>query len=235
MEDINQFFQKATQYYAEQCSIRKKIREQSKAVCGDMLYAYALACGVLSDLIKYKIGVPGKTNDSISTRLYLIASIYQGIDLCEVTISEGVYGQAATLIRQEIETIAAIVETEKGIRKDGSTPRVKQTGVGFEKHYGYFSGIAHASDSRYFEPIYKAIPCFEGQKPISLVPQFDAESCRYFYGAHLSLLLKTIYHLSILLNEMYGFQFLDEHREAITIITKALDNEGMLVSKEKSV
>lgn len=56
----------------------------------------------------------------------------QGIHLCEEAIVEGLYLQAATLLRQEHEIISAVQELGIGRRRDGKTPHVT-IGV-FEKH-----------------------------------------------------------------------------------------------------
>ena len=60
---------------------------------------------------------PGSTSPEVSAGLKLVASFFQGVDITETAISEGLYGQAAALLRQELETIAALEEVELGRRR----------------------------------------------------------------------------------------------------------------------
>lgn len=98
----------------EQAVMRNKNREVSKAACNDLLNAHCLSLGVIRSMYGQFLGISGKTDNSVSARLPLLASFVQGIDLCEIAINEGLYTQAATLLKQELETIAAVNECKKG-------------------------------------------------------------------------------------------------------------------------
>src|SRR5260370_38912120 len=79
-------------------------------------------------------------------RLTLTAQFIQGIDICEVAISEALYSQAAALLKQELETLAAIEEFENDRRKDGKTPKIgKGIMRAFGPIYSELNNIAHVS------------------------------------------------------------------------------------------
>ena len=178
------------------------------------------------------IGVPGKTDKSVSARLPLIASFIQGIDICEICISEGLYTQAAVMLKQELETVAAVDECERGKRKDQQTPNVKYVKFGLKREYSLLNGIGHVSDFKIFEKIHRAIPDpnVEGQQPISILPQFQAELCTYFYAMHILLILQIIEQLNRLYFDMYEFQVGEEIQKAIGIAYDTLDKCGFLVN-----
>lgn len=215
---------------AEQIERKRAIREFSKDVCGDLLNAHALSLGIIKSIYSEYLGIPGKTDESISTRLPLIASFIQGIDICETCICEGLYTQAAGILKQELETIAAIDECERGKRKNRKTPNVQCVKFGLGREYGVLNGIGHVSDKEIFEPLYKANADskIEGQKPISILPQFNKELCSYFYAMHILLILNVIEKLDRLYIDMYNFQMPEDLKQAIYIIFTILDKSGFL-------
>lgn len=221
---------------AEQIERKKKIREISKKVCGDLLNAHALGLGIIESIYSKYLAIPGKTDDSVSARLPLIASFIQGIDICETCICEGLYTQAAGILKQELETIAAIDECERGVRKNRSTPNVKYVKFGLSREYSMLNGIGHVSNKEIFEPLYKvsADPEIEGQQPISILPQFNKELCSYFYAMHILLILQVIEKLDELYIDMYGFQMSEDLKQAINIVFTVLHKSGFLIDETEA-
>lgn len=107
----------------EQSSI--DTNNKSKNGYGRLLDAHMMATSAVGSMIIRKNIVPGKTTPSISGRLSLIASFIKGIPLCEQAISNGLYEQASNLLKQELESIAAIEEYAENSRKNRKTPNVK--------------------------------------------------------------------------------------------------------------
>ena len=107
----------------------------------------------------------------------LTAQFIQGIDVCETAISEGLYSQAAALLKQEMETIEAVHEYETGQRRDRTTPRLNLL-RGFGRAYGEFNNYAHAS----VEDIHKSIVHFEegSISGPSVIPQYQREISECF-------------------------------------------------------
>lgn len=220
----------------EQIEKRKAIRGLSKDACGDLLDAHLLSLGIIKSIYTKYLGTPGKTDDSISNRLPLIASFIQGIDICEICISEGLYTQAAVILKQELETVAAIDECERGKRKDRKTPNMNCVKLGLNREYGMLNGIGHVSERDIFEPIYKASPDpnIKGQQPISILPQFNNELCSYFYAMHILLILQVIEKLDRLYFDMYDYKMPKDLKQTLHTIITILEKSKFLIIKTEA-
>lgn len=217
--------------FEEQIVNRKRIRELSKQICSELLIAHCLSLGVIKYMYDQFLGIPGKTNAKISAQLPLLASFIQGIDLCEISIMEGLYSQAATLLKQELETIAAVNECIIEKRKNKRTPNVKHVGFGLGEEYGFLNGIGHLSDKDLFEHIFSAVPDsrMKDQRPVSIVPQFDKEYCRYFYSMHILLIFQAIQQLEQLFTDMYGYEKAEKIQQALNRIQNILMKCGVIL------
>lgn len=119
----------------------------------------------------------------------LTAQFLQGIDICETSISEGLYSQAAALLKQELETLAAIDEFETGRRSDGRTPNVGN-GVmrGFGPIYGDLNNIAHVSLhdlARDLVTVERGEICAP-----TLISQYNRDLARFLYGYHVYFIIR---------------------------------------------
>lgn len=230
MMEMKDIFKSGINLLVEQVQERKAVRERSKNVCPDLLYAHGMALGIIREIYNSHIGVIGRTNKSISNKLVLIATFIQGIDLCEIAISEGLYVQASALLKQELETIAAINECTGDCRKNGRTPNVAFVGFGLNKEYGFLNGSGHVSDLTTFEELYKAtlFETVEEKEPISLVPIFNKEQICYLYSMHIILILQVIDQLIELYKEMYDYIASEELKDAKKIVYKVLIENGYL-------
>ncbi len=234
---LDKTYKAGIELLSDQQVIRDKIRNQSNNICKDLLKTHCLCLGITKSIYSSHIGTPGKTNSSISARLPLIASFIQGIDVCEICIMEGLYTQAAVMLKQELETVAAVNECMNGKRSDRRTPNVHFTKFDLNREYGYLNGIGHVSDSEIFEALHKAIadPKVEDQHPISIVPQFDGDLCLYFYAMHILLIVQMIEQLSDLYSEMYDYKMPDEFKQGIEITLEILVRYKLLVEGQESI
>ncbi|MBU2031505.1 MAG: hypothetical protein KKG69_01520 [Alphaproteobacteria bacterium] len=118
----------------------------------------------------------------------LITHFVQGIDLCETAIVEGLYPQAATLLRQQHEIIAAVEEFTAGRRKDGRTPHAT-IGVlrDMGRVYGDLSGGAHVSHANLLKN-FVIMEIGENNGP-SLLPIYHHEITINLYALHVSYIL----------------------------------------------
>ena len=76
----------------------------------------------------------------------LIAQFILGTEITNTAILEGFYPQAANLLKQEIETIAALEECAQGKRVSGVNPRVSVLPIEWRKAYGNMNKLAHPSE-----------------------------------------------------------------------------------------
>lgn len=86
-------------------------------------------------------------------QIVLIAGFVQGLNIVECAITEGCYVQAAALLRQELETVAALEELKAGIRRDKTTPNVGHVPWSLATLYGDLSAAAHAARHNFLQQI----------------------------------------------------------------------------------
>ena len=138
---------------------------------------------------------------AVEGRLSLTAQFIQGVDICETAISEGLYFQAAALLKQEMETIEAAYDYEIGKRKEKKTPRMRLL-KDFGKAYGEFNDFAHVG----VENIHKFIVHYEknGMSGPSVVPSYDRDIATRFYGLHVYFIIHCARQIMKLFKEIYG-------------------------------
>lgn len=160
-------------------------------------------------------------------KLDLITHFIYGINLCEIAIVEGLYTQAATLLRQEHELIAAVQELGISKRKDGKTPhatigRLKNMG----KVYGELSGAAHVSQSQLIHDIIAAET--SDRKGPSVVPLFHREISRNLYALHVSYICQ----MTLIVDEVHGAlgigNLLEDEKSLLVNATKILLDEKLI-------
>jgi len=181
----------------------KLVRESAKQTYGLLLDAHMLLTGVIQSALVRKSGVAGKTSDVIAHRLWLIASFIQGIDLCETAISEGFYFQAAALVKQELETIAAINEVNSGVRTNRRTPNVNRVPWNLGKLYGALNDVAHVGETVILQSLLSMAP--RGPvAPVTIEPRFNEIIANQLYGLHVALLALLCFALGQLYEDLYG-------------------------------
>ncbi|EKY27475.1 hypothetical protein HMPREF0185_02039 [Brevundimonas diminuta 470-4] len=175
--------------------LQMKRREQNRAAFknskewGLITQAHASAVNALVNFLSRIAGKPIPADrEDVQGQAALIAHFVQGIDLCETAIVEGFYPQAATLLRQQHEIIAAVEEFTVGRRKDGKTPHAT-IGVlrDMGRTYGDLSGGAHVSHANLLKNfVIMAIGEHDGP---SLLPIYHHEITLNFYALHVSYIL----------------------------------------------
>jgi len=211
-------------YVIEQGS---EIREHSKRAYNQLLDAHLLAMGALGHAVMRQVDKAGKADTSIDQRFNLFASFAQGVPFCELAISEGLYVQAATLLKQEMETVAAIEECQLDRRIDGKTPNVKNTLWNIARSYGDLNRAAHVADSQVLHHCFQ-IKGSSGNIGASLVPVFNAETARSLYALHVALIVLASIELNELYEEAYGTGLTLEEMSCAIGAVRLLSAEGFL-------
>jgi len=218
--------------HAERCA---KNREKFKENDIVLTQAHASACGALLNFVSRCCG---KQFDELTgdpaQQLDLITHFIHGINLCEIAIVEGLYTQAATLLRQEHELISAVQELGISKRKDGKTPhatvgRLKNMG----KIYGELSGAAHVSQSHLMHDIIATE--IGDRKGPSVVPLFHRELARNLYALHVSYICQ----MAFITDDVHGTlgigNLLEEEKSLLVVATKILLDEGLIeIEAEKA-
>lgn len=200
----------AVDMLARQMEAREQVRAIWKAKAGDLIDAHQLAFSAVTSMINRFSGrrFP-KQPKAIEGRMSLSAQFIQGVDICETAISEGLYSQAAALLKQELETLAAIDEFETGRRRDGKTPNIAN-GImtGFGPIYGDLNNIAHVSRH---DLAMQLVTVQQGEicAP-TLIPQLNEGLARFLYGNHVYFIVELTRQVARLFEEVFAEGLSDE-------------------------
>lgn len=183
-EERSPAVQYLTRFYEQKAAVRERWKEDA----GSLLDAHQLIFSAIISVIDRHAGEKfDEQEKGIEGRLSLTAQFIQSVDICEVAISEGLYLQAAALLKQEFEAIEAMHEFAGGKRREGKTPQLDYL-KDFGRAYGMFNDYAHLGK----EDLHKWV--VEEEKPDgdlhgpSIVPQYNKELAATFYGLHVFLI-----------------------------------------------
>lgn len=217
--------------YGAQSFAGDQVRAKSKASFGRMIDAHLLVSGVLAAVLLRTNGK--RTQDGLlnQERRVLFASYVVGMSVCELAIQEGRYLQAMTLLRQEMETLAQIVESHDGTRKPGQTANVKVLGKDLSRVYGDLSAAAHASSHDMVSGFVTGIMETEEAttRATYFYPVENMKLARQAFALHLVLTMNLIGQIAIDYNKAHpkdGFGPLEQ--EALNVAMELLKAEGVV-------
>lgn len=198
----------AVDFLAAQHQHRAAVRAAFKKEAGDFLLAHEFVLSGIASCLERFGGKkwPADLDRAIRLKVeqtsQLSVLFLHGIDLCEVAISEGLYGQAATLIRQQMEVLGAIDEVWVDKRNPRSTPKVSSLPEEVRQHYGGLSELAHAAVPDYLNHIHTDI---KGDLVgAAIVPTFNKDMALFLYRIELGLLFQFAQRQEDALKAAYG-------------------------------
>jgi hypothetical protein len=101
--DMAEQYSPAVNYLSDLINRRERVRENWKHDAPDLVDAQQLAFSALASMITRfaarKIDEPAR---DVEGQICLIAQFLIGVELCETAISEGLYSQAAALLKQQL-------------------------------------------------------------------------------------------------------------------------------------
>lgn len=206
---------------------REKIRAHSANSNKNLLTAHQLA---LAAVVSYQNRIQGLTYHAdeahIKGRMALVAQFVQGIDITETAISEGLYAQAANLLKQELETLASIEEFEVNARDDGRTPKFRGRLSGFGRRYGEFNEIAHPTRREVVEQL-TSFSDGDRYGPTT-IPQFNSELFQMLYGNQAMLIAILFGQMQPLFVEVFGVDWDDAETRLASTAIRILIDEGII-------
>ena len=182
-----------------------EIREHSKPTYGTALLDGRLSLvAVWALLLDAYNGAPGATSDSIDHRLTLLAAFIQGVPPTEALISEGQYVKASAALKQDMEILVRIHETEQGVAKPGKTPQIRYLPAsGARRFYGELNKVAHPSNPDLLQSLLGHGSPSDGAHGVALTPAFVPDTAVALYELHVYLLFEVTRELIRLFMEMY--------------------------------
>ena len=225
-DEVRKAFDEGLQLLARQKEERSKVRVLSKESYGELKDAHWIAMSVIANSTSRVSGQPGDTSADLSQLLSLSASFVQGIDICETAISEGLYVQAAALLKQEMETVAAIQEIRDEKRKSLATPNVKYLGE-LAVLYGDLNRAAHVADENLMQEVVR-LEIDEKRIGAPLFPIFNEGLAKLFYGLHVVLITMIALEIHRILCEMYGAGLDEAENDMLARVAQIIQKEGWL-------
>jgi hypothetical protein len=227
----------AVNFLAAQHRHRAVVREDFKKEAGDFLLAHEFVLSGITSCLerfggkKWRAELSEEIRVKVEQTSQLSALFLHGIDPCEVAISEGLYGQAATLIRQQMEILGAIDEVWNGKRNPRSTPRVSSLPKSIRQHYGGLSELAHAAVPDYLNRMHTSIK--GNLVGAAIFPTFNKDMALFLYRIELGLLFEFAQRQEDALKAAYGGEaFIDDELKllgaAVAAANKATDELGEL-------
>jgi hypothetical protein len=187
-------------------------QDYGEAVLYSHRLAMAAAIGVLRRFEKKTVAVPIAKADQLTHRLVLAMSFLQGIYLCYEAIGKGLYVQAAAVLRQEMETIAALVEA----RTTGHVKKIKgrgqQVGKGniawqMNRLHGGLCDATHLGNPALLDALYRsAARPEEGLvgRPIRLMPLYSKGDAINMLACQAGLIVQLFDEIHLVLMDSYG-------------------------------
>jgi hypothetical protein len=194
----------ATQLKTIQERCRASVQRKFLSAHPLLVEANTLATGIIGSLLLRANGKIGELNDSALKRAPLCSSFIMGMNTCADTIIGGFYLQAAALLRQEMETAAALGEISQGTWKDKKVPNVKVLNGTVRRLYADLSSATHVSSHTVLrlntEHREHNIP----ETAIwRLSPEFDEKLSKRLYSLHIYFILLIIEHMDSHFEELY--------------------------------
>ena len=203
------------------------------AELGEIAEAYTLAIEVVATLANRVIATFAKS-DARSSRVEAILAVYiVGLTLVEHAILSGYSAQAAALVRQELDAIAALEELRKGSRKDGKTPNVRHVPNVPGRVYSDLSKLTHFSDTEAL----REVALLNGDPPAApgpaevwlLSPQYVLNTTRQLFALHTLLLLHFAEYQALHYFELYGSQPGENEVAAVDQALNLLRTAGVML------
>ncbi|UWP96221.1 hypothetical protein K3X44_04355 [Aliiroseovarius crassostreae] len=211
----------AVRFFADQNRSRTVVREQFRKKATKLLDAHQFFLSAVSLAINRHAGQkwPSQLSEETKAKAAQVAQLsmlfLQGVDLCEVAVAEGVYGQAAALIRQHLEVLGAIDEVWDGKRNPKCTPKISSLDEGLRRHYGVLSGIAHAAVPDYLDYLHtRHAGDLVGA---SLAPVFNERASLYLYRLEVACLFEFCQRQDTALGTAYGSGLNSEEQNLVDL------------------
>jgi hypothetical protein len=204
----------ARRILSRQAIAKEAVQRKWMEDAGELVSAHQFAFSALAGVVDRFSGQPiAQPSPEIEGRICLIAQFILGVELCESAISNGLYSQAAALLKQQLETIAAIDEYKGGRRIEKKTPNIK-TGptARLGGAYGAFNNIAHVSRHE----IAKSIVLQQSGEVVgaNILPVYNRNMAHYLYGQHVYY-ISLVFHQAVeLFEQVYGESMTNEEVES---------------------
>jgi hypothetical protein len=202
--------------------------------------AWAATIGMLRRFEKNPVPVPLNKEAHLHHRMVLAITFVQGVPLCYETIGNGLYVQAAALLRQEMETIAALAEARRTGEVKKITGQGQQVGKGnvawkMNRLYGPLSSATHLTDPAQLDGIYRSEARPEEGltgRPVRLMPLYSHNIATSMWAFQSGLILQLFSEIHLVLMDLYGEGANVVEAHAWETAVDSLQKAGFLVEEK---
>lgn len=214
-------------------AMREKARADALLELGEIQEAYSLTYQAVALAARQSDGLISKVTAGPDRRGAVIAAFIVGLAVVEDAILDGFNPQAAALVRQELEAIAALEEIRRGRRVEKQAPNVRMVEALDGRIYGNLSDAAHLSHHETLRSLVNMTTAeIEGAPvPVAanlLSPQHIPGATRRLFGLHVFLMLHLVDHQSVHLADLHTVELLPEAVEAANHALRILARTGII-------
>jgi hypothetical protein len=215
-------------------------KDAAADVIGGHRIAWAASIGMLRRFEKKPVAVPPDKEAHLHHRMVLAISFLQGIPLCYETIGNGLYVQAAALLRQEMETIAGLADARRTGKVKKITGRGQDVGkdnVGWRMNrlHGGLSSATHLTDPALLDGLYRSVARPEEGltgRPVRLMPLYSKGDAANMWACQAGLILQLFTEIHLVLMDLYGEGANRVETHAWNAAVDSLQKAGFLVEEK---
>lgn len=215
----------AEDYFDGQQQARTANRLKFKKDIGDFLFAHEALVSAIALCLKRFGGKkwPDDLGNEIAEKTAQVAQLsmlfMHGVDLCEIAIAEGLYGQASALMRQQMEIIGAIDEVWEGNRVPNRTPNIGSLSNELKSQYGGLSELTHAAVPDHLRQL---LTDMRGDLVgAAITPLYRHDLALFLYRLEIRLLCEYVVRQENALKAAYGEAFDEEETQLIKLAVGA--------------
>lgn len=212
-------------YFEGQIRARVANRGRFKKDVGDFLFAHEALVSAIALCLKRFGGKkwPEAIDEDVADKTAQVAQLsmhfMHGVDLCEIAIAEGVYGQAAAMMRQQMEIIGAIDEVWAGKRVPKLTPKIGTLSEQIRSQYGGLSELTHAAVPDY---LHNMMTDVHGDLVgAAITPLYQKDLALFLYRIEIGILLEFVVRQEEALTAAYGEAFDEKETKLINLAVGA--------------
>lgn len=215
----------ADKFFYGQQRARTVNRMRFKKDAGDFLFAHEALVSAISLCLKrfggkkWPDGLDKNIAEKTAQAAQLSMHFMHGVDLCEIAIAEGLYGQAAALVRQQMEIIGAIDEVTDGKRVPKKTPNIGSLSKELRSQYGGLSELTHAAVP---DHLHQLLTDVRGDLVgAAITPLYQPDLALFLYRLEIGLLLEFTVRQEQALHAAYGEAFDQEETKLVNLAVGA--------------
>ncbi len=214
----------ATTLRNKQTRLSFGVAEKWDDIDANLILANEMALACLGSILS-RAGLVSclEINDSDRHRAAIHADFVKGLQAVEFCLERGLYSQAATLVRREMEAVNNLIAHRKGKQKDKRNPK-NNPFPQLSQIYKSLSGIAHNADRI-------AMAYLAGGSPADTDPRFDQGFCEHLLETHVHCMVAVCLDLVETIPSTTPERFNRDEEYYLQVTLGILVDRGFIIEK----